>query len=206
MTQPNKSLRKTIYMILERENHSFIDKLVHYSLMILILLTIISVVLESDSDIYDNNKMLFTVIEYISLTVFTLEYFLRVWSSAENKKYRNIKGRIKYMFTPMAIIDLLAVLPAWLGIFISRDFLISKDLLILRGLRLIRVFKLTRYSRSMNLLMSVLKQESANIFSAFFLLTILILIAATGMHIVEGDTQPEKFGSIPKAIDRRAHV
>ena len=194
MNQAKKSLRKTIYMILERENHSLIDKLVHYSLMILILLTVIAVILESDSEIYNKHQTLFMVLEYISIIVFTIEYFLRVWSSGENKKYKNFKGRIKYMFTPMAIIDLLAVLPAWLGLFISRE------LMILRGLRLIRVFKLTRYSRSMNLLMSVLKQESANIFSAFFVLTILILIAATGMHIVEGSFQPEKFGSIPKAI------
>ena len=194
MTQPKKTLRKTIHMILERENHSFLDKLVHYFLMILILLTVIAVILESDSEIYEKHKKIFLFLEYISIGVFTIEYLLRVWSSAEVNKYRNIKGRIRYMFTPMAIIDLMAVLPAWFGIFFSRDFMI------LRGLRLIRVFKLTRYSRSMNLLIAVMRQESANIFSAFFVLTILILIAATGMHIVEGSDQPSKFGSIPKAI------
>ncbi|MFK8011820.1 MAG: ion transporter, partial [Marinicellaceae bacterium] len=194
MNPKRKSIRKTIYMILERETHSFIDKLVHYSLMLLILLTIISIILESDTEIYNQYKHIFTIIEYVSITVFTVEYLLRVWSSAEERKYRNFKGRLKYMLTPMAIIDLMAVLPAWLGLFFSRE------ILILRGLRLIRVFKLTRYSRSMNLLIAVLKQESANIFSAFFVLTILILIAATGMHIVEGEIQPEKFGSIPKAI------
>jgi len=187
-------LRKSIYTILERESQSLIDKLVHYSLMLLILLTVIAVILESDSEIYQKHKTIFTILEYISITVFSIEYLLRVWSSAENKKYRKLKGKIRYMLTPMAIIDLLAVLPAWLGIFFSRDFMI------LRGLRLIRVFKLTRYSRSMNLLISVLRQESANIFSAFFVLTILILIAATGIHIVEGDYQPDKFGSIPRAI------
>lgn len=98
------------------------------------------------------------------------------------------------MLTPMAIIDLLAVLPVWFGIIVYRDFMI------LRGLRLVRVFKLTRYSRSMNLLTSVLKNESANIFSAFFVLSILIIIAATGMHLVEGEEQPMNFGTIPRAI------
>jgi len=181
-------------MILERETHSFIDKLVHYSLMILILLTVVAVILESDSEISKNHQMLFMVLEYISISVFTVEYFLRVWSSSENKKYKHFKGKIRYMMTPMAVIDLLAVLPAWFGLFISRD------MMILRGLRLIRVFKLTRYSRSMNLLLSVLRQESANIFSVFFVLSILIIIAATGMHIVEGSSQPDAFGSIPKSI------
>lgn len=181
-------------MVLERESHSKFAELIHYFLMILILLTVIAVILESDTEIYNKHQTLFWTLEIISLIVFTIEYILRVWSSAEIKKYRTLKGRIKYIFTPMALIDLMAVLPVWFGIFVYRD------LMILRSLRLIRVFKLTRYSRSMNLLMSVLRQESANIFSAFFVLTILILIAATGMHIVEGNNQPQAFGTIPKAI------
>jgi len=191
---PKTSIRKSVYSILERESHSLVDKLVHYSLMLLILITVIAVVLESDEEIYQRHKNLFLTLEYIAIAVFSIEYIMRVWSSGENSNYKHFKGRIKYMLTPMAIIDLLAVLPAWLGVIVSRDFMI------LRGLRLIRVFKLTRYSRSMNLLTSVMKQESANIFSAFFLLTILILIAATGIHLVERYHQPQHFGSIPEAV------
>ncbi len=181
-------------MILERESHSKFSEFIHYFLMTLILVTVVAVILESDVSIYNRYKSLFWILEALSLTVFTIEYILRVWSSAEIKKYKKLKGRIKYIFTPMALIDLMAVLPVWFGFFIYRD------LMILRGLRLIRVFKLTRHSRSMNLLLSVLRQESANIFSAFFVLSILIIIAATGMHLVEGSNQPEGFGTIPKAI------
>jgi voltage-gated potassium channel len=187
------SYRKKIFVLLENVSGSKAAQFVHYFLMILILITVIAVILESDEEIYLKYKVFFWYLEIFSLIIFSLEYILRVWVSAENKSYKGFKGRIKYMLTPMAIIDLLAVLPAWFGLFVSRDFMI------LRGLRLIRVFKLTRYSRSMNLLMLVLKQESSNIFSAFFVLMILIIIAATGMHIVEGDTQ-DAFGTIPKAI------
>jgi voltage-gated potassium channel len=189
-----QTLRNKIYQILERESHSTVAKIVHYFLMLLIFLTVIAVVLESDPNIYDRYQKLFYVLEILAIIVFTIEYMLRVWSSAEIKKYQAFKGRIKYMLTPMAIIDLLAVLPALLGLFMSRD------LMILRGLRLIRVFKLTRYSRSMNLLLSVSRQESGNILSVFFVLSLLIIIAATGMYIVERDIQPEAFGTIPKAI------
>jgi len=162
--------------------------------MTLILVTVIAIILESDEDIYNRYKSIFWALEALSLAVFTIEYILRVWSSAEIKKYQNFKGRVKYILTPMALVDLMAVLPVWFGFFIYRD------LMILRGLRLIRVFKLTRHSRSMNLLLSVLRQESANIFSAFFVLSILIIIAATGMHLVEGSNQPQDFGTIPKSI------
>ena len=187
-------LRKKIFMILERESHSKFSEFIHYFLMTLILVTVIAIILESDEDIYNRYKSIFWALEALSLAVFTIEYILRVWSSAEIKKYQNFKGRVKYILTPMALVDLMAVLPVWFGFFIYRD------LMILRGLRLIRVFKLTRHSRSMNLLLSVLRQESANIFSAFFVLSILIIIAATGMHLVEGSNQPQDFGTIPKSI------
>ena len=194
------SLRKKIFNVLEHESHSKFSECIEgriqvsYFLMILILVTVIAVILESDTEIYNKHQTLFWLLEAISLAVFTVEYLLRVWSSGELKKYRNFKGRIRYIITPMALIDLLAVLPVWFGFFMYRD------LMILRGLRLVRVFKLTRYSRSMNLLMAVLKQESANIFSSFFVLSILIIIAATGMHLVEGGNQPKQFGTIPHAI------
>jgi voltage-gated potassium channel len=189
----NDSLRKKVYIILEHVSHTKLSQFVHYFLMILILVTVIAIILESDTEIFQKHQTTFWYLEIFSLVIFSLEYLLRVWVSAENKAYKGIRGRIKYMLTPMAIIDLLAVLPVWFGLFIYRD------LMILRGLRLIRVFKLTRYSRSMNLLMIVLKQESSNIFSAFFVLMILIIIAATGMHIVEGENQSD-FSTIPKAI------
>lgn len=188
------SLRKKTYMILERESHSGFAEFIHYFLMVLILVTVVAIILESDAELYEKHFTVFKTLEIISLVVFTIEYLLRVWSSGEIKEYRGFKGKIKYIFTPMALVDLMAVLPVWFGLIIYRDFMI------LRGLRLVRVFKLTRYSRSMNLLMSVLRQESANIFSAFFVLSILIIIAATGMHVVEGHNQPEAFGTIPRAI------
>jgi voltage-gated potassium channel len=194
MTSKSNKLRKTIFLILEREHHSRFAEFIHYFLMTLIMVTVVAVILESDPILFETHKTAFKTLEIFSLLVFTVEYILRVWSSGEIKKFNSIKGRFKYMLTPMAIIDLLAVLPVWFGLFVYRDFMI------LRGLRLIRVFKLTRYSRSMNLLMSVLKKESPNLFSAFFVLSILIIIAATGMHIVEAEDQPEQFGTIPRAI------
>ncbi len=194
MKKKQLSFRKKIFLILERESHSKLSEFIHYFLMLLIMVTVVAVILESDPILFEKHKLVFKILEIVSLIVFTIEYIFRVWSSAEIKKYRSFKGRIKYMLTPMAIIDLLAVLPVWFGLFVYRDFMI------LRGLRLIRVFKLTRYSRSMNLLMSVMRQESENLFSAFFVLSILIIIAATGMHIVEASIQPEAFGTIPKAI------
>jgi voltage-gated potassium channel len=105
-----------------------------------------------------------------------------------------LKIRLDYVVTPMAMIDLLAILPFFLG------FFIADDLIVLRLLRLIRAFKLTRYAHSMNILLSVLKYKATTFFSAFFILGIIIILTATGIHLIEGEVQPEAFGSIPKSL------
>ncbi|RMF18250.1 MAG: ion transporter, partial [Gammaproteobacteria bacterium] len=74
------------------------------------------------------------------------------------------------------------------------------DPLYLRVVRLVRLFKLTRYSRSMDLLLTVLRKEANSLISAIAILVMLILLASAGIYAVESDDQPEAFGSIPRAL------
>ena len=98
------------------------------------------------------------------------------------------------MLTPMALIDLIAILPFFLG------FFVSLDLRFMRVLRLLRMFKLTRYSSSMTLLLEVLKEEARSIGAAFFVLSVLVIMAASFAFLAEQEAQPESFGSIPQAL------
>ncbi len=189
--------RKRLYKILEREKANRTARLIRVFLMGLILVNVVAIVLESDPLIFNRYAALFTALEIFSLAVFSVEYLLRVWVAVESPDecFRHpVKGRLRYMLTPMAIVDLLAVAPVWFGI------LVYRDLMILRGFRLIRVFKLTRYSRSMDLMAAVLKQEKGTLVSAFFILGMLIVMAAAGIHLVEGKQQPEAFGTVLRAI------
>lgn len=92
------------------------------------------------------------------------------------------------------IIDLVAILPFYLGMFVNID------LRFLRALRLIRILKLTRYSPAMTLLIRALKREQQAISAAIFLLAIALIVAACGIYLCERAAQPEDFGSIPAAI------
>ncbi|MGS0099161.1 ion transporter, partial [Escherichia coli] len=86
--------------------------------------------------------------------VFSLEYLLRVWSSVDRveSRYRHpLWGRLRYMARPVAIIDLIAVLPAFLG-----DY----DLRVLRLLRLLRMLKLTRHSEAFAMIFAVFRKEA----------------------------------------------
>jgi voltage-gated potassium channel len=94
----------------------------------------------------------------------------------------------------MAIIDLLAILPFYLM------FFVHIDLRFLRVVRLLRIFKLTRYSSAMNILLSVLREESSSLFAALFVLLVLLMLASSGIYLIEHKIQPDAFGSIPDSM------
>jgi voltage-gated potassium channel len=191
------NIRKKTYQTLEKHSGGRLSFSINLFLVLLIVSSVIAVILESDKDLAKHYQNSFHLFDLFAFSFFTLEYLVRIWSAPEatkSKKKSNLKLRLNYIITPMAIIDLLAILPFLLG------FFITDDLIILRSLRLIRALKLTRYPRSMDVLLSVLKYEASTILSAFFILTILIILAATGIHLVEGKVQPEAFGSIPKSL------
>jgi voltage-gated potassium channel len=94
----------------------------------------------------------------------------------------------------MALVDLVAILPTYLGAFVR------VDTRMLRALRLLRIFKLSRHSSSMDLLLTVLRQEAGSILSAMFIMLIVIVLAASGIYAIEREAQPEAFDSIPKAM------
>ncbi len=192
----SETRRKWLYEILENNRNGTVGFIINTSLMVLILLNVVSIVAASEPGIREKYAEFFHRFDVFTLVVFSLEYLIRIWVSIETqaKEERHpILTRLRYMATPMALVDLLAILPSYF-LFLGHDFLI------LRALRLIRVFKLTRYSRSMELIISVFKQEAETMLSAIFVLIILIVISATGIYLVEGDSQPEEFGSIPRAL------
>ena len=174
-----------------------VSRVIDFALIALITLNVVAVILESVPSLAAEYGGYFSRFETFSVVVFSVEYVLRVWSAVDDDEIdygHPVFGRIRFMLTPMALIDLVAILPFYLG------FFIGVDLRFMRVLRLLRVFKLTRYSSSMGLLMEVLKEEARSIGAAFFVLAMLIILAASFMFLAEQEAQPEAFGSIPQAL------
>jgi voltage-gated potassium channel len=167
-------------------------------LITLIVINIVAVVLESVAVLRLRWSGVFSTIETVSLVVFTIEYLLRVWSIVDNRWHtayrRPFWGRLRFMLTPMAIIDLLAVAPFWLSM------LFPLDLRFLRIMRLLRVLKLTRYSAASNLLFKVLRDEARVIGAALFILFVMLVVTASATYMAENAAQPERFGNIPQAM------
>lgn len=177
------------------------DPLTHFidvALIILISLNVLAVILESVDSIRQPLEASFYYFEVFSVAAFSVEFIARVWSVIDNpwheKRAHPVRGRIRYMFTWFALIDLLAIAPFYLSMFIGAD------LRILRALRLLRIFKLTRYSSAMTLLLMVFREESRTIGAAMFVSTLLMFVGATLAYIFEHKVQPEAFSSIPAAM------
>lgn len=194
-----KNLKYTIYKILEKSTRENLIGLVFdYFIIILIFLNVTAVILETVPAIEKSLKSFFYIFELFSVIVFTLEYLARVYSITSEKKYSHpIKGRIQYIFSFMAIVDLLAILPFYL------PFLIKVDMRFLRALRLLRflrILKIGRYSESIQLLGSVVKSKREELTITFYVLFILLIIASSLMYYFEHAAQPQNFSSIPAAM------
>ncbi|WP_371225743.1 ion transporter [Roseovarius sp. 2305UL8-3] len=189
-------LRKMVYKRLEAEPRTDpINRAIDICLVSLITINVVAVVLETVSSIEAQYHGLFVVIEFISVAVFSLEYLARVWVCVEDEEFAQYRfPRLRYMTTPIALIDLAAILPFYLSM------LFSVDLRFLRVLRLLRILKLTRYSSAMSMLLDVLREEANSFFAAIFILMMLLILAASGAYLAEHQMQPESFGSIPHAM------
>ncbi len=188
--------RKVLYRVLERSHRT--DKagrFVDLALIILISINVVSVTLETVGWIHQKYFTWFQFIEIFSVAVFTIEYLVRIWSCVEaDPGQSSIGQRLRYVASPMAIVDFLAFAPFYL------TFFVVIDLRFLRVLRLLRIFKLTRYSSAMTMLMDVFREEANAFFAGLFILLILLILAASGAYLVEHSVQPVKFGSIPDAM------
>jgi voltage-gated potassium channel len=192
------SLRRRTYEVLEGSAAEHVaGRVLNALLVCLIVGNVVAVMLDSEAAISDRYHHWLQLFQWVSVLLFTVEYGARVWAAVERDDRRYaapLWGRLRYMLTPMALIDLVAILPFYLS------FLLPVDLLFMRVFRLFLVIKLTRYQASMSLLAGVLRNEAGPIAAAIFVLAMLLVVAASFAFLAEHDAQPEVFASIPDAM------
>lgn len=188
------SLRLKTYQLLESEiSKNFTAKVINLLLIILIITNVCAAIFESEANYHQLYQQEFALFERISLSIFCIEYLFRLWCCVENEKYQGVssfKARLNYFITPMALIDLIAILPFIVAMFFAID------LRALRLLRVLRLLKLTHYFKGFNIFINVIAKEIKSISAAVTVMLFLVVIAASLMHSIEGTVQPNAFGSI----------
>ena len=168
-------------------------------MMVLILSNAVAMILGTVPSIQLQYDWFLTPFEYISLIIFSIEYVLLLWVCTENPDYQNpIGGRVLYAVTPVALINLVSVLPAFI------PFLAPFDLRALRVIRLFRIFrvlKLSKYSDSLRTLFGALNAKKEQLFMTFLIIIFLVVMASVFIYYAEnGDNPSPAFSDIPHTI------
>lgn len=194
----DQKLKTKIHLILEEKiEQSLISKIIRYFLIILIVFNTIVVSLESIDTISEKYKIAFLFFNLFSIIIFTLEYILRVWSCTVWESYQHpVWGRIQYMLTPLALIDLVAFLPFYLPFF-HADL---RTIRLVRLLKFLQILKVARYSHTLKILGEVFKRQKEELILTLTLVIFILLTASNLMFYLEHDAQPDKFPDIPSAM------
>lgn len=184
----NQKLKDKLYdIIFESDTPS--GKTFDVVLMIAIVVSILITIFDS---MFVNYWATFAlvILEYLLTAFFTFEYLARLYCSPHPRAYA---------LSFFGIIDLLSILPMYLGFFIHG----ARFMIVLRSFRLIRVFrifKLFSFLQEGYLLLESIKQSLRKI-SVFFLFVLIIVIClGTVMYMVEGDVPGSQFTDIPTSI------
>jgi voltage-gated potassium channel len=173
--------------------HRYIDRLI----IAAVLISVVCIVLETVPAIHEVFQYEFQFLEFATVGLFTLEYVARVYASCEYIKYQDpIKGRLRYMVSIPALIDLVSILPYFLGILLHQVI----DTRFLRIFRLTRLLKVTRYTGTLNTLIKAISREKRVLFASAFMMLLLVVLTASLGYELEHDAQPDKFDTIPSAM------
>lgn len=161
-----------------------------------IVLSVIVTVLATERSLAESYALFFNIVEYIVIFVFVSEYVLRLWTASLSPQYAGRGGMIKYVLSPMALIDLFAILPFFLPHLASETVMLR----LLRLLRLLSLAKFGRYSAALGRIFDILHKKRFELCASMLIAFVAMFFAATGLYLAEGRVQPEAFGSIPRAM------
>jgi voltage-gated potassium channel len=164
-------------------DHPVLGHSVVFALYALIAFSTLSIGIETIPDLPQDMRIFLTVMEWITVVAFTVEYALRIWIAPD---------KLAYIRSFYGIIDLLAILPFYL----SFGLVDMRALRAFRLFRLLRLFKVARYNRATRRIATALKlvREELIVFAAFALFT--LYLCGIGIYYCEHDAQPKVFASV----------
>jgi voltage-gated potassium channel len=166
-------------------------------LIIVILLNALALILETVESIYRPGWIFFQYFDLFSILFFTTEYILRVWTITEHPKYQHpVWGRLAFVFSPLALIDLLAFAPYYLP-FVGVDLRFVR---MLRIFRLFRIFRVSRYLKAFDLIRHVFRHKREELFISLVFVAFILVVTSCIMYFVEHEAQPQAFSSIPATM------
>ncbi|CAA9320747.1 MAG: Potassium voltage-gated channel subfamily KQT; possible potassium channel, VIC family [uncultured Cytophagales bacterium] len=192
------SPRRQVYEILKiSDRKGTLSHAFDVFLIVVILLNALALILETVERIYVPFRAFFQYFDLFSILFFTAEYGLRVWTIPEHPEYRHpVRGRLRFILSPLALVDLLAFLPYYLP-FMGVDLRFVR---MLRIFRLFRVFRVSRYLKAFDLIRHVFRRKREELFISLVFVAFILVVTSCTMYFVEHEAQPKAFSSIPATM------
>jgi len=193
-----KMLRRWLYIQLEPAAWPWRGlSPINMMVFIAIIITSVIAIIETEPTVADGRQGLFDVVEWVIGGIFTVEYLARAWTAAENPRYGpGWRGLWRYMRSPIAIIDLISIVTS----FVTPGHLQPYLLRAFRLARILRLAKLGRMSNAMGYLVEAMAARRYELLFSLFASLTFMVFSASILYMVEGPAQPDKFGSIPRAL------
>ena len=180
-------MRKKLFSIIESaESDSKLSNVYDFIMMVTIVVSVVPLAFKETNSI-------FQWIDYITVTIFILDYFLRL-ITADYKLKKSVISFFVYPITPMAVIDLISILPSIT--ILNSSFRLLKLFRLLRTLKVLRAFKFLRYSKSFDIITNVFRKQKKVLSAVATMAVAYILISALVIYNVE----PESFETFFDAI------
>ncbi len=174
------AMRKRIFEIIEKAEADDRQSAIYDLVMIaMIIISMIPLAIKEDYEIFD-------IIDFVTVTVFIIDYFLRLITADYKFKQKGIWPFIRYPFSFMAIIDLLSILPS---LFVVNESLkLLRLFRMLRAMRVLRVFRALRYSKNFEILGNVMRRSQESLAAVGLLAIGYIMVSALLVFNVEPDS------------------
>lgn len=143
---------------------------------------------------FKENNLGFTIINYAAAVIFIVDYVLRLITADYKLKTRSTAAFFVYPITPMAMIDLIVILSSFP--ILSGGLKVLKVLRLMRTLRVLRVMKFLRYSKSLVIIVNVLRKEKRTLSAVATLAIAYILISALVIFNIEPDSFDSFFDAV----------
>lgn len=197
MTQTD-SFKRTLFLIIDdHKSRRPLNRIFHGILLALIIISSLLLIVESVDSFHESYSLYLYPLEVFTMVFFSLEYILRIYTCTEISKYKqSLLGRLRYVITPLMLIDLLSIIPFYLIIFSSN----YSGFYIFSIFRVLRLFKAIRYVKAFKIIGKVFYIQREQLLVSFVFIIFVFVFASSIIYIAEKDAQPEKFSDIPSAM------
>ena len=187
----------SIYDCFDDNSNSKASKITKITILGLILASTLGIILETITPINKDYENALTYLDWIVSIAFSIEYIIRLIRFKPIEGKSRFKQTIKFMFSFYMLIDLIAIIPFYIGLFKISQFGFFK---ILRILRLFRLMKFGRYMKSQSLVIDAIKNKSKELLLSLQVVIFLTIILSAILYHIEKNAQPEYFSSLIDAF------